>query len=1299
MPASVRPWLRWLLYGAAALVIAMALLVGAARLLLPLVPDYQDDIRAWASEATGYDIRFEGLGASWPISGPELSFYEVSLSRQGETQPLIAAREFSAGLSLWRLLRDGELAVGRVSVRGSTMSIERTMQGEWLVQGRPLAELLPKPRSATPEVDVVLRDITINWTDLVRESEALSFVLDSLKASVQRNQVSGTALLELPARFGGRVEVELSVPGALPSPLTRPRDFDLRIIARSTDLAALTRIALGELPWVRSASGDADLDLRFRDGVAQRLGGDVNLRDITLGDGRYERLSVRGSWLRNEGGWEAELTDLQLRRAGRDSPAAGVTLRYVAENSGVSQRWILSASFLRLDDIYPVIQAGFAGTEIESRLPRSLSGDLRELEAEFADQTRAPGRYSMRVDFDRLGVTDASGETAISGLTGSLAADGDGGRLQLASRQVEATLGQWFGGPLPADSVDGLLIWRTGPETMRFLSDDIRVKAAAIDIRARAELVLPVGDEPALIDLKAGASATQAREVLRYLPLRRFPPKVVDWLERAVVDGRVPEANVEFRGPLRKFPYESGEGVFRVVMDLEDATLDYANGWPRVEGLNGEVIFDGVSMSARATRARLGPLSLRNYLVRIPDLRKGMLAISGQQRLGVDQILGFLRATPLAPSMGQPLQRVSGAGPVDTALRLTLPITDPESYRLQAVLDARGSRLGWRKLPLDLQNVRGRLLLQNTSFSGNSVSAVMLGEPVQISLRSEPAAKGIVPTHIAELKGVTPVGRAAAAFNLPMRQYLNGRMDWSGTVTLPPRSSGAPVTLALRSDLHGVGITLPEPLTKLPEADWPMDLRMAFPDDNSMEIAGRTATPLAWDLRLVSADGGWRVDRGELHAGPGEPTLPDRRGMAVTGRVAGLRLADWLAVGEAESGTGSSLKDIYREVDLRVDRLVVAGQVFPESHVRVDRSPKAWAVQLSGPNAEGTVSVPYDDATQSLALDFKRLWLEESEADQPGAEPADPRGVPAMSVRAADAVIGDWHVGQLTMTVTKAPDGLVARGIATRAPSFSISADAEWRVQGGDVGRQTTRLEATLASTDFKDTLQRIGYGPALSGDAGQIRASLVWPGAPKAGFLAESSGQIFVEIKNGQVLEVEPGGSGRLLGLLSVTALPRRLSLDFSDVFSRGLGFDLVRGEFRIVSGSAYTCNLGLSGPVADIGIVGRAGLNARDYDQFAVVRPQMSNMLTVGGAVLGGPVGGATMLLISQLFRKPLSTLGESYYRVTGNWDTPVVDRVQRAQLDASAFKDCEKEVAAALQRQQLILPQRPEPGAAED
>ena len=160
----------------------------------------------------------------------------------------------------------------------------------------------------------------------------------------------------------------------------------------------------------------------------------------------------------------------------------------------------------------------------------------------------------------------------------------------------------------------------------------------------------------------------------------------------------------------------------------------------------------------------------------------------------------------------------------------------------------------------------------------------------------------------------------------------------------------------------------------------------------------------------------------------------------------------------------------------------------------------------------------------------------------------------------------------------------------------------------------------------------------------------------------------------------LEPG-SGRLLGVLSVTALPRRLALDFRDVTDEGLAFDSLRGNFTVDDGNVYTCNLGLEGNVADMGIVGRAGLSAEDYDQLAVVRPHVSNLFALPATVVGGPAAGAAMLLFSQIFRKPLSQLGESYYRVTGSWDDPQVKQLAGSEVDVTPLRNCEAYLEAAL------------------
>jgi uncharacterized protein YhdP len=84
------------------------------------------------------------------------------------------------------------------------------------------------------------------------------------------------------------------------------------------------------------------------------------------------------------------------------------------------------------------------------------------------------------------------------------------------------------------------------------------------------------------------------------------------------------------------------------------------------------------------------------------------------------------------------------------------------------------------------------------------------------------------------------------------------------------------------------------------------------------------------------------------------------------------------------------------------------------------------------------------------------------------------------------------------------------------------------------------------------------------------------------------------------------------------------------------------------------------LKGPAVNIGIVGRTGLAAEDYDQTVAVSGNTGGPLAVAGALAAGPVVGAGVLVLSQLFKDQLQQLARVYYHVTGPWSAPVVERI---------------------------------------
>ena len=106
MKGFLRKLLKISAYSAAAVVILLAIAVGLFRLFLPRLPEYQEEIKTWASNAIGMHVEFSGMDARWGLSGPELEFYDTELVRTDNNKRAIAADVVSVGISLTNLVFD-----------------------------------------------------------------------------------------------------------------------------------------------------------------------------------------------------------------------------------------------------------------------------------------------------------------------------------------------------------------------------------------------------------------------------------------------------------------------------------------------------------------------------------------------------------------------------------------------------------------------------------------------------------------------------------------------------------------------------------------------------------------------------------------------------------------------------------------------------------------------------------------------------------------------------------------------------------------------------------------------------------------------------------------------------------------------------------------------------------------------------------------------------------------------------------------------------------------------------------------
>jgi uncharacterized protein YhdP len=225
-------------------------------------------------------------------------------------------------------------------------------------------------------------------------------------------------------------------------------------------------------------------------------------------------------------------------------------------------------------------------------------------------------------------------------------------------------------------------------------------------------------------------------------------------------------------------------------------------------------------------------------------------------------------------------------------------------------------------------------------------------------------------------------------------------------------------------------------------------------------------------------------------------------------------------------------------------------------------------------------------------------------------------------------------------------------------PEASFNASGNWSASQAAAPKKTA-LDFTLEVGDSGDLLKRLGMPGAVRAGKGKLAGQVGWVGSPLNPDYPTMNGQFNVNIERGQFLKTDPGAA-RLLGVLNLQALPRRLLLDFRDVFSEGFAFDFFRGDVNIQQGMAYTNNLQMKGVNAAVMMEGKADIGRETQDLKVVIVPDIN----AGTASLVystiNPVMGLTSFLAQYFLRRPLTEANTQEFHVDGTWSDPKVTRI---------------------------------------
>jgi uncharacterized protein (TIGR02099 family) len=1276
-----------LLYGFAGLLGLLLLVMLALKLALDRAPAYQAEIEQWLHEQTGYHIVFAGVSPSFRWYGPELHFERLELRSKDDRRILARAAGGRVAADIWQLIRSGKLLAGRIELDSPNIVITRlgstsfALASEIKLGGNDTSletltlDDLPAGKLAIRHAVVTMQ----NWNSALPQ-----LALRDVNLDVRRGDegLSVAFNAHLPPTLGGILNISGNAHGS------DLQWLNWSAFARAHDISFagwrlllpefLSRLDAGTGGFELAASGTgriltrADLDFAAQGVVTQPMEGP---------SAKFEQIGGTLSVIHVGDRWSLWGRQLRAVRAGRRDPDSQFEASWRAVDSGLLDLRA-RASYLRADTLLP-----FVGL-----LPdRRVRDRLREIAptGEWMDTLIAlartsatdPWRLQVQAKFRNVGFAPVGHSPGLRGLTGTIAGTESGGHVNIDTHSAVFLWPGQFSQPVDLETLTATVYWKRTNDELLVATPNWTMINRDAGVHGKMAWAAPVDGSSPVLTLAATVENGNAASTRNYLPRERIGPRALAWLDRAFVAGRLSRADVVLQGPIRHFPFRDGSGLFLARCSLDRLTLDYGEGWPRAENLAVQAEFRNEGLTAHVLSGRVGGLPVGSADARFADFKAGELEIHVGASGDAADALTFLRASPLDASAGHAFSWVEAKGSMQSKVDLFLPFKDFVHRRVLVHGHLEGVTFNRPGSTLMATEVNGDFDFDGAHVARADVRGRMWGGVFQMQGRAQ-RNRPLNRTQL-EFRGTFSGDALRAALALPAGVAIGGQTDWRAALKMAPEPNRER-SLRISSSLVGLEMKLPAPLDKAADASMPSWIEIQWPAAGGSVGRFALGPVVSGSYALESDANGMRLARLGLSFGADESDSYRRDQLVnVGGSVARLDLAGWLKLKPADNNA-TPLSDYLRTARLNVAELDYLGLAFRDVSLELAVAERGLHIAVGGPNVAGTIAVPNaGDSAEPWDLRFERLHVDlasdprrqegagaSGDGHAPGdstfaraGKSGDPRAIPAVEFHAAELSFGERQFGDVQATLVKLDDGISLRQLTVAGGNFDVSATGEWRGKDAGLGR----LEGTLTSSDVQATLKQLGYTPVIEAKTGRMDFDLNWAGAPTGDALSQAVGHVQLSLDMGQVVGLNPG-AGRVLGLTSVAALRRRLALDFSDLTDKGLAFDTVRGDFDLREGSAYTDNVLVKGPAAEIGLIGRVGLKNRDYDQTAVVTGSVGNSLPLA-ALAGGPVVGAAVLLFTQVFKQPLKGLARGYYRITGSWDNPIVERIKSADAAAAS------------------------------
>lgn len=1256
----------WMVLAAA--IIILAILFTCFRALTPWAEQYKSEVETQLTKMLGHSVQISAMKTSWYWFEPVLKLENITIFDQ--QQQVLKLDKLLVGFNLLSSLWHWQLQPGILFVEDVSLSV-REVDNHWQIDGLGIGQQV---NVASDSSLAILGWLLAQQKIMVKNVSALVHLKDgsllpitNLNVTVRnhsgRYHVKGYASLAqtTPTTFSILADMRIN-----PSDLSRTKGEIYLSVANFLPAQWQNFFPLSPY-YLEGGKGDIELWMSFNKGRIQLVQSEVQFQHMAISESavgtaskKYyfvQSLAANLAWKPIDDGWQLAGDHVHLHIAGKQWPENKLLVKY---RSSVDDY----AFYLQTIDLETILSLDVSWPDsIHSLAAAHPFGVLHDTQFQWIDNK--PGLFLTR--FDSVGVRGNDVWPGISGVSGVFSWEPDQGRLDIDSHAV---LFRPKNKPeLLFSEINAGLDWKS-------LSHGLRVNLERF-VLTQPDLILSGHGqlEEALtnpkLNLEILYSAQQAEKWLGYIPNGYLKDKLEIWLKKDIKKITKATGRINVKGQLADFPFDKSDGVFTISSYLSGVDLYINDKWPIAKDIDAYLRINKRDLTADVVKANLGGVDIDRLNLRIDDIGydRETLLIHTKNQSPAKKLFTLVYASPLSQRLAK-LKMIDISGSLGLDLRLEIPLY-PENDTILAsgTVDFSHNNVVFHHSvsDIELKELTGELTFDEKGIVDSAIKALLLDDPIDMRIQS---VRSPAPHTEVRFKGHTTIDLLKDKADLPIFALLKGELDLEALVTITDDPDDLD-HLMLLSTLNGTIIDLPPPLGKSARTQAPLKVDIDFNPEKAIKIRFNYADKLGADLWFERRKQGLIIERGEVRLGSGKALAGKKSGVNLVGTLPEFDLNAWHEAIKKipEDKSVPSLADSINHIDVKLQSAVLGGQTIQDVLIKANKANKNdWSLNIKQPSLAANLFFQSNTNTLSGHFDFLHLPKFDEKLGEQNKDnlQISPNQIPNLNLTINDLKIGAISVGNVIVKSHSTRHRWQLEYCKILSPSYQMTLSGDWTEENK---KNKTRILAELKISDLGAALELWDITPAVVAQYGEIEFKGDWNGPVYDFSLPKIQGGMNILIKNGRITKLSPEteekiGLGKLLSILSLQTIPRRLTLDFSDLAKGGYSFDIFKGKFALKNGVMNTGDSYIDGPVAFASIKGDLDLKNHLYDLDLHVSPHITASLPVVATIAGGPVAGIAAWVANKLINQGMQKISGYTYKITGPWLDPVIQQVSIIQ-----------------------------------